>query len=244
MLAGAIMCSNLLFGSTLRGYRNWFVTTASLFRIILGKFQYRQFYDTGIGGPVFLISFNILVNMILMNMYISVLNDAFTVVKEQNKFIENKYEVVDYIVHCLKGFISINKVNVINGEENDEQEPGNKRSKRFQEKPTSDDIPLVEIQSNGGETETPEIISVHIDVPDPCQISNFQNVDNLEDYDNMDTTSKHPKDFDNICTESCDCLSDLENAVNRLLNYCSEVIDLDEQLDRMIIFSKGRAHEV
>ena len=193
---------------------------------------------------MFLISFNILVNMILMNMYISVLNDAFTVVKEQNKFIENKYEVVDYIVHCLKGFISINKVNFINGEKSDEQEPEYKRSKRFQEKPTSDDIPLVEIQSNGGETETPEIISVHIDVPDPCQISNFQNVDSLEDYDNMDTTSNHPKDFDNICTESCDCLSDLENAVDRLLNYCSEVMDLDEQLDRMIIFSKGRANEV
>ena len=77
---------------------------ASIFRIILGKFSYQQFAEADpYVGPVFLLGFNILVNMVLINLYISVLNDAFAVVQEETRQIENEYEILEFITGKLKG---------------------------------------------------------------------------------------------------------------------------------------------
>ena len=170
VLAGAIMSSSLLFGNTLHGYRNWFVTVASLFRIILGKFQYEQFSRIGIGGPVFLLSFNIMVNMILINMYISVLNDAFAIVQEENQHIDNEFEVIDYMIQQLKDLVGLNKASVTNGEQD------NSVHVSFSNAPNSD-IPF--------ERELSEHPRLNIRPQEPCSSNNSKWSSYENDLDNL-----------------------------------------------------------
>ena len=104
VLVATIHTSTLIFGGVLHGYRNFLVSIASIFRIILGKFNYKQFAQADpYVGPVFLLGFNICVNMVLMNLYISVLNDAFAVVQEETRQIENQYEIIEFLTGKLKG---------------------------------------------------------------------------------------------------------------------------------------------
>lgn len=68
-----------------------------------GKFSYYQFESTnGVLGPVFFFCFNIFVNWIIMNMFISILNDVLVEVHTDAKLQDNDYEMVDYMIDSVK----------------------------------------------------------------------------------------------------------------------------------------------
>ena len=251
-MAGSIISSSLLFGHLLYGYRNWFVTIASLFRIILGKFHYRQFSEVGIGGPLFLISFNLLVNMILMNMYISVLNDAFAVVQEENQHIENEFEVLDYLIFQFNEFIGFSSTRPNNNQRNedsltdetvDSPSPEDiplKEKSRMEDSPTSmylvDDLEFEDMLSMTDETE----ITQYDPIPDA--------IPNKRKYNDKGSPNSmylsNDMDFEVPCASSSgqnsNAENDLDSAIERLSNYFVQVDDDDdgvdggEQLEKMI----------
>ena len=99
-----IISSTLIFGGNLYEYRSYPNAVASIFGLLLGKFSYHQFEQTNaILGPIFFFGFNIMVNWILMNMFISILDDVFAEVQENTRLQSNDYEMIDFMVDQLKG---------------------------------------------------------------------------------------------------------------------------------------------
>ena len=99
-----VISSTLIFGGNLYEYRSYPTSVASIFNLLLGKFSYHQFAQTNmVLGPVFFFGFNIMVNWILMNMFISILDDAFSEVKENTRLQSNDYEMIDFIMEQFKG---------------------------------------------------------------------------------------------------------------------------------------------
>ena len=67
----------LLFGVDLYGYKDNWSTFASVIRLILGKFNFAEFASADYTlGPMWFNLFHVGVNFVIMNMYISILNDA------------------------------------------------------------------------------------------------------------------------------------------------------------------------
>lgn len=110
IIVAVIFSSSIIFGTNLYNYRNYFVTIASIISLLLGKFSYYQFETTNrVLGPIFFFAFNIMVNWIIMNMFISILTDVFADVQADVLSQDNDYEIVDFILQHFKGKCNPNK---------------------------------------------------------------------------------------------------------------------------------------
>ena len=110
IIVAVIFSSSIIFGTNLYNYRNYFVTIASIISLLLGKFSYYQFETTNrVLGPIFFFAFNIMVNWIIMNMFISILTDVFADVQANVLSQDNDYEIVDFILQHFKGKCDPNK---------------------------------------------------------------------------------------------------------------------------------------
>ena len=106
VLVAATSSATIIFGKALYGYRDNMTTFSSIVSLLLGKFSYDQFNDTNrLLGPVFFFLFNVKVNWIIMNMYISILNDVLSEVQEDVNLQDNDHEMVEYMVNNLKGML-------------------------------------------------------------------------------------------------------------------------------------------
>ena len=104
VIAAVVTSSSIIFGANLYGYRDNLKTIAEIISLLLGKFSYHQFESTNrVLGPIFFFSFNIMVNWIIMNMFISILNDVFAEVQAGILEQENEYEMVDFMLDHMKG---------------------------------------------------------------------------------------------------------------------------------------------
>lgn len=96
--------SVLAFGNNLFHYRNAFSAFASIISLLLGKFSYYQFENTNpVLGPAFFFGFNTFVNWIVMNMYISIMDDSIGEVREDIVSSNHEYQIVDYAMDQFKG---------------------------------------------------------------------------------------------------------------------------------------------
>ncbi|XP_065660264.1 uncharacterized protein LOC105848477 isoform X7 [Hydra vulgaris] len=103
ILCSVVSTSSIVFGSLLYGYQTYFKTVASIISLLLGKFSYSQFENTNnVLGPSFFFGFNFIVIWIVMNIFISILNDAFAEVCANLQFQTNEYEIVNFIIVHLK----------------------------------------------------------------------------------------------------------------------------------------------
>lgn len=108
IIGSVVFSTTIIFGHTLYGYRNWFATLSSVFGLLLGKFSYEQFETTNHNlGPPFFFAFNIFVNWIVMNMFITILTDVFSEVQAEMLGKPNEYEIVDYMTSVLKGWMGM-----------------------------------------------------------------------------------------------------------------------------------------
>lgn len=108
ILLSCTIFSNLAFGRHLYGYRSLFSSFASVMSLLLGKFSYYQFENTNPTlGPAFFFGFNIFVNWIVMNMYISILNDVLSEVYADLNNRSNDLEVLSYMLGSFKGNVFI-----------------------------------------------------------------------------------------------------------------------------------------
>ncbi|XP_065681235.1 polycystin-1-like protein 2 isoform X1 [Hydra vulgaris] len=103
VLCSVISSASIVFGMLLEGYQNYFKTIASIISLLLGKFSYSQFENANsVLGPVFFFGFNVMVNWIIMNMFLSILNDVFAVVCTNIEYQNNDYEMVDFVMEHFK----------------------------------------------------------------------------------------------------------------------------------------------
>ncbi|XP_065660262.1 uncharacterized protein LOC136084073 isoform X2 [Hydra vulgaris] len=93
-------------GSLLDGYQNYVKAIASIISLLLGKFSYSQFQNAnGFLGPIFFFGFNVMVNWVIMNIFLTILNDAFTDVREELQLQQNEYEIIDFITGHFKAWL-------------------------------------------------------------------------------------------------------------------------------------------
>ncbi|KAL0214585.1 hypothetical protein P9112_006769 [Eukaryota sp. TZLM1-RC] len=90
---GYAFAGRLAFGIDVYEYRSMKHSFLSLFRMVVGDFDYDSIFLANRAiGPFFIISFMFLVFFILLNMFLAIINDTFTVVREQEA--QNKEDVL------------------------------------------------------------------------------------------------------------------------------------------------------
>ncbi|XP_065641537.1 polycystin-2 [Hydra vulgaris] len=91
-------------------YKTYFESIVSTFSLLLGKFSFNQYKHANIVlGPIFFFSFNVIIIWIIMNMFLSILNDAFSMVRTNPDCQNNDYEMVNFILEHLKGWFKQRK---------------------------------------------------------------------------------------------------------------------------------------
>lgn len=107
-------------------YRSMISTIESLFNILLGGFDFNSMEEADrIFGPILFFSFMLIMVMILMNMFLTILMDAFAEVQGDENLKANELEVLDHAMARLDHFIKArkrNKVGNLSGTENSSQE--------------------------------------------------------------------------------------------------------------------------
>lgn len=100
----------LVFGSSLWNYRNISASLTSLLSVMLGRTTFFDLRDTNrIFGPIFFFGFMFIMSFVLINMFLSIVIDAFWVVKHDNDKQSNEHEIVDFIIERFKLWSGIGK---------------------------------------------------------------------------------------------------------------------------------------
>ena len=94
------------FGAILEEYRSFPATVETLFNTVMGGFDFEILRDNNrYFGPIIFFSFMMIMVMILMNVFLTILMDAFAEVQEEAENIKSEdAEVVDYMLDQLKQF--------------------------------------------------------------------------------------------------------------------------------------------
>ena len=94
------------FGAILEEYRSFPATVETLFNTVMGGFDFEILRDNNrYFGPIIFFSFMMIMVMILMNVFLTILMDAFAEVQEEAENIKSEdAEVVDYMLDQFKQF--------------------------------------------------------------------------------------------------------------------------------------------
>ena len=93
---------NMIFGMNIEEWSGYLGALASVFRLILGKFSYYQFQNASPKlGPLYLLTFNFIINWVCMNMYITILLDVFAEEKDPEKIEAKRFELLDHMIKNL-----------------------------------------------------------------------------------------------------------------------------------------------
>lgn len=88
----------LIFGTIVGDFYTPSQSMYTLFRIILGDFNFHALERANyILGPLYFISYVILVFFILLNMFLAIINDTYSEVKADMALQESDFEIADYI---------------------------------------------------------------------------------------------------------------------------------------------------
>jgi len=104
-----------VFGKDLSEFYNFVSTCETVMGILLGSFDYRAIDESApILGPIFFFTFMVFGTFILMNMFLTIVLDVFSEVKQGIDEQENEYEIVDFMIRRFRKFTGMqtNKVMV------------------------------------------------------------------------------------------------------------------------------------
>lgn len=88
----------LLFGETIPDYQNFFKTLFTLFRTLLGDFDFVTLRTNfPVLGPIYFMSFVFIGFFILLNMFMAIINDSYTQVKEEMANSQPEFMLSDYL---------------------------------------------------------------------------------------------------------------------------------------------------
>ncbi|CAG5121215.1 unnamed protein product [Candidula unifasciata] len=87
----------LLFGTQVEDFSSFENSFFTLFRIILGDFDFHQLEEANrILGPIFFMLFVFFVFFVLINMFLAIINDTYSEVKSDMANAKNEFEIADY----------------------------------------------------------------------------------------------------------------------------------------------------
>lgn len=109
----------LVLNTQVYNYSDFIYTCETLVSTILGKFHFKELADANrIIGPILFFLFMGTITFILVNMFLTIINEAFSNVKRDISKQSNDYEVVDFMVYRLKSFFGVStKSNVVEEKE-------------------------------------------------------------------------------------------------------------------------------
>jgi polycystin 1L2 len=92
------------------GYQSFIKAMATSFQIMLGKFSSASLLDDGrFLAILFFSMYNIFIVIIMINMFISILNDGFDAVRKESKQKSNDLEILDFFINKFKDMVGYNK---------------------------------------------------------------------------------------------------------------------------------------
>jgi polycystin 2 len=95
----------LLFGTQVKDFSSFENSFFTLFRIILGDFDFHQLEQANrILGPIFFMLFVFFVFFVLINMFLAIINDTYSEVKSDMANEKNEFEIGDYF---KKGYMKM-----------------------------------------------------------------------------------------------------------------------------------------
>jgi hypothetical protein len=78
IFVGCGQAFNMAFGPYMKSYSNFTTSMMSLFRALLGEFEYEEMQKTdAVVGPLLFLTFMLLVLFVLVNMFIAILSEAY-----------------------------------------------------------------------------------------------------------------------------------------------------------------------
>jgi polycystin 2 len=87
----------LIFGTQVQDFSTYMDSIFTLFRIILGDFNFKEIEDANrILGPIFFITYVFFVFFVLINMFLAIINDTYAEVKADLESKESEFEIGDY----------------------------------------------------------------------------------------------------------------------------------------------------
>eukprot|EP00116_Pleurobrachia_bachei_P000629 sb/3460891/ len=114
----------LLFGTVNRDFSSFLDSTYTLFRIILGDFDFLALERArNLLGPIFFISYIFLVFFILLNMFLAIINDTYSAVKVELDSEVQVTEFGEYVKRRITGLFSCCKKRSKEVEEGEEDDP-------------------------------------------------------------------------------------------------------------------------
>ncbi len=90
---------HLLFGTQVKDFSSFADAIFTLLRTILGDFDFHAIERANrFLGPVFFVSYVFFVFFVLLNMFLAIINDTYSVVKEELATQKNDFEISDYLM--------------------------------------------------------------------------------------------------------------------------------------------------
>ena len=103
-----VITAYLLFGHMMTTYNNILGAAESMFAFALGSFDFEAMTTAQPTlGPLFFFSYIMVVYIGLMSIFLTIIGDAFTQVKENVSLQSNEYEIVDFMWKRFKGLLGI-----------------------------------------------------------------------------------------------------------------------------------------
>ena len=97
------MTAYLLFNTSMISYSNLVGSSEAMFAFSLGSFDFQAMQDAQpVLGPIFFFLFIGVIYIGMMSIFLTIIADAFTTVKEELANSRNEYEIVDYMTKRLK----------------------------------------------------------------------------------------------------------------------------------------------
>jgi len=111
----------LLFFITINEFSTFLVASETCLQMILGRFNFFEMKGASPTlGPLFFLAYVISVALILINMFVTILNEAFADVRDDLTKQMNDYEIVDFIIKRLKAWTGVGAV--VNGNKTQAQQ--------------------------------------------------------------------------------------------------------------------------
>ncbi|XP_065653607.1 location of vulva defective 1-like [Hydra vulgaris] len=219
VLCSFVTFSNIAFGAVMGEYKTYqeaIITTVSL---LLGKFRFNQYRSVNsVLGPIFFFGFNVLVNWIIMNIFISILNDTFSIVRANPDYKNYYYEMVDFILKRVKGWFK-----------HGQKKPLTKTRTHLERKfyPKSKVMQFVEYDRELSATNDPECLTAHNWGRPRVTFENFFNIQTFGFI-------KRVENKDLYADESTKTLfEDLLSKFDYLLNESKLDIEISETIDQI-----------
>ena len=106
-----------MFGRVVSEYRSFLTTIETLFSTVMGGFDFEIIRENNrLLGPIVFFSFNMIMVMILLNVFLTILMDSFAEVQADEHLKSKDYEVVEYMLQQFRYFfVKTGKVDNFSG---------------------------------------------------------------------------------------------------------------------------------